>query len=225
MPIIVDLAQPISDRTDPQLMFNSRGGGVALNAMEQVISPLTAVWRWRCVLPIHNAAGARSIRVVKAKLQGRFNYLRTRVCDRYRISRREVGAVNGEVPYSDSAFHSDGTGFALAQPNTELLSGATRGSTTITALALPLAGAMTAGVFFSINEYLYQVEDWEADGAAISIKFSPPLRAAVYEGDTVDFDAKAIWNLESDDTGRLDLRLGRFGAVELNLVEALGRSA
>lgn len=226
MPTIVDLAQPISDRSDPHLIYNSRGGGAALNGVEQVISPLTAVWRWDCIVPVNNAARARSIRVVKSKLMGRFNYLRTRICDRYRITRRDVGAVydGSSVPYGDGAFHSDGTGFALAQPATSMLVAAARSATSIVVLGSPLAGGMTAGVFFSINDYLYQVEEWETDGVAMNIVFSPPLRAAAEEGDTVDFDAKAIWSLEADDTGHLDLRIGRFGAVQLKLVEALGRS-
>lgn len=226
MPSIIDLAQPISDRSDPQLIYNSRGGGPALNGVEQVISPLTAVWRWSCIIPVNNDARARSIRAVKSRLQGRFNYLRTRVCDRYRLSRGDIGATfNGDsVLFEGDVSFSDGSGFALAQPATELLSPAMLNSTTIVVLASPLAGAISAGVFFSINDWLYQVDDWEVDGAAINITFSPPLREAAVEGDTVDFDAKAIWTLEQDDTGMLDLRLGRFGAVELKLVEALGRA-
>lgn len=44
------------------------------------------------------------------------------------------------------------------------------------------------------------------------------------EGDEVDFDAKSIWVLDTDDQGRMPLRLGKRGEVELNLTEALGRS-
>lgn len=225
MPEIINLALPISDRTDPRLVPISRGGGTSLNGQEQVLSPLTSVWRWKAVLPIHNAGGARSWRAVRAQLKGRWNYLRVRVCDQYRISRASVGATydGKQVPYSDGAFHSDGTGFKLAQPNAPLLVPAARGATSISLPASAFTGAMSAGLFFSIDDRLYVVTDWEQDGAALNLTFEPPLRAAADEGDTADFDAKAIWTLESDDTGTMDLRLGRFGSVELNLVEPLGR--
>ncbi|MCY1380615.1 hypothetical protein D9M69_684530 [compost metagenome] len=58
----------------------------------------------------------------------------------------------------------------------------------------------------------------------LDITFEPGLRVAADEGDLVDFDAKAIWVLDTDDMGRMPLRLGRFGEVELNLTEAIGRA-
>ncbi len=229
MPSIIDLAQPISDRTDPLLVPNTRSGGVALNGMEQVISPLTSIWKWRIILPINTVGRARAWRAVNAKLKGRFNYLRARVCDQYRIGRRSIGASypGDSVPHSDGAFFSDGTGYALAQPTSAVQVAAARGATSVRVLASDFAGAMTAGVFFSINDYLYVVTDWELAGTTeeyIDVTFEPPLRAAIDVDDTVDFDAKSIWVLDTDEMGRMPLRLGRFGEVELNLTEALGRS-
>lgn len=223
MPDIINLSQPISDRTDPRLVPNTRSGGPAINGEEQIISSLSSVWRWTAHLPIHNKATARSWRLTRALLEGRWNYLRTRICDRYRLSRREVGATySGDVPYSDGAFHSDGTGFALAQPSAPILAAAERHATTITISAPEFGGAMSAGLFFSINDRLYVVTGWEQDGDEYELTFKPPLRADVEEGDTADFDAKAIWRLESDDEGKADLRQGRFGSVQINLVEPLG---
>jgi len=230
MPTIIDLAQPISDRTDPILVPNTRSGGTALNGMEQVVSPMTSIWKWRVVLPINTVGRARAWRAVNAQLDGRFNYLRARVCDRYRIGRSDVGAsYNGtQVPHSDETFFSDDTGYGLAQPASAVQVAAARGANSVRVLASDFDGGMTAGVFFSINDYLYVVTDWEIpedDDTVIDITFKPGLRAAADEGDTVDFDAKAIWVLDSDEAGRMPLRLGRFGEVELNLTEALGRSA
>ena len=230
MPSIIDLALPISDRTDPILVPNTRSGGVALNGLEQVVSATTAIWKWPSIsVPINTVGRARTWRAVNAKLEGRFNYLRLRICDQYRIGRQAVGAVyNGnEVPHSDETLFSDGTGYKLAQPRAPILGAKARGSTTVRIAASNLNGGMSAGVFFSINDYLYVVTDWELAGTAeefIDISFKPPLRVAATEDDEVDFDATSIWVLDTDDIGKMALRLGRFGQVELSLTEALGRS-
>lgn len=231
MPEIIDLAGlPISDRTDPILVPNTRSGGVAINGVEQISGPLTAIWRFRVVLPINSVGRARSWRATLAKLDGRWNYLRLRVCDRARIGRRDVGAWSGSdpVPHSDDSFFSDDTGYGLAQPASSVQVAAARGATSLQVLASDFDGAMTAGVFFSVADWLYLVTDWsvnEDDDTKLDITFKPPLRVAADEGDTVDFDAKSVWILDADDTGRMPLRLGRFGEVELNLTEAIGRSA
>lgn len=230
MPSIIDLAQPISDRTDPILVPNTRSGGQSISGIEQVISPLTARWQWRIVLPINTVGRARAWRATLAKLDGRFNYLRARVCDRYRIGRRDVGAWSSSdpLPHSDNSFFSDDTGYRLAQPSSPVQVAAARGATSVCVLASDFAGAMTAGVFFSISDYLYVVTDWdlnENDETMLDITFKPGLRVDADEGDTVDFDARAVWVLDSDEAGKMPLRLGRFGEVELMLTEAIGRSA
>lgn len=230
MPEIIDMAGlPISDRTDPLLVPNTRSGGVAINGVEQVVSPLTSIWKFRAVLPINTVARARAWRATVAKMDGQFNYIRLRVCDQYRIGRRDVGAwsPSDPVPHSDDTFFSDDTGYALAAPASPAQVSAVRGATSLRVLASDFAGAMTAGVFFSVNDYLHIVTDWELnedDETLLDITFKPPLRAPVDAGDTVDFDAKSVWVFDTDETGRMPLRLGRFGEVELNLTEAFGRS-
>lgn len=224
MPDIINLAQPISDRSDPRLLPYTRSGGAAMNGTEQIISPQSSVWKWTAYLPIHNAGTARSWRLTRVLLEGRWNYLRTRVCDRYRMTRRDIGAnyPGDQVPYSDGALHSDGTGFKLAQPNAPILSHAVRGATSIVISANEIGGALSAGLFFSINDRLYVVTGWEEDGDEYALTFKPPLRAAVEEGDTADFDAKALWQLDTDDEGKADLRIGRFAIVQINMTEPLG---
>jgi hypothetical protein len=229
MPEIIDMAGlPISDRTDPMLMANTRSGGVAINSMEQVVSPLTSIWRWRIVLPINTQARARSWRAIAARLDGRFNYLRVRACDRYRIGRRDVGAIDGtSVLHGDDTPFSDESGYALSSPASPVQVAAARGATSVRVLASDFSGAMSSGVFFSIADYLYVTTDWALagdDDEYIDLTFKPGLRVAAAEGDAVDFDATAVWVLDADETGRMPLRLGRFGEVELNLTEALGRS-
>jgi hypothetical protein len=223
MPDIIELTLRMSDRTDPQLSQNTRSGGVAINGSEQIISPLSARWTFSAVFPIRNAGDARTIRRAKSKLKGRFNHLLLRVCDQYRISRRDVEAYHPEVAvsHSDGASFSDGTGYARAQPKSPVMLAASLHATEIVFRASDLGNGMTSGVFVSINDRLYHIDDWELDGTNYVAQISPPLRAAITTSDEVDFDAKCLWRLVSDDEGQLQLSAGRLGAVTLNLVEPI----
>jgi hypothetical protein len=224
MPEIFNLSLPITDRTDPRLVSNTRSGGAAINGQEQIISPLSAVWKWTINLPLNNDTRVRGWRMLRHQLQGRWNYVRIRVCDCYRLNRAEVGATGlAPVLYADGVPHSDGAGFKLAQPSAEILALAPKGAKSIEIAATGLNDAMSAGLFFSIADRLYVVTDWERIGETYRLGFEPGLRvAAVPETDVVDFDAKSVWRLESDDEGRTDLRLGRFATAQINLIEPLG---
>lgn len=215
----------ITDRSDPHLSPLNRSGGQAMNGEEQVIGTGASRWVWRLTLLIRNAGDARSWRATKTPLEGRLNYLRTRVCDRYRLTRREIGAYptsGPALPFSDGTSFSDDTGFQLAQPSTTLSEEAAEGDTSIVVAAAPLGDYMSSGLFFSIDDWLYQVTGWEAEGTDFVLTFMPPLRSAPGES-PVDFNPTAVWVLASDDEGQVDLSQGRFGAVTLNLIEAIGR--
>ena len=223
---IIDLpsALRISDRSDPHLSPLNRSGGVAMNGEEQVIGTGASRWIWRAVLPIRDAASARALRWVKSQLKGRINYLRVTVCDQYRITRREVGwlSSDGTMWDNDQPFDNNQPWAAL-QPVSTLDASASEGATTIVIDADAVSDFMALGVFFSLDDWLYQVTDYSISGDDMTLTFEPPLKADATSGAFVLFHPRSIWVLASDDEARLDLRNGRFGAVELNLVEAIGR--
>lgn len=214
-----------SDRSDPILIPMNRSGGRSINGMEQIISPLSSAWTWRAVFPIRNVGAARSLRVARSKLKGRLNFLRVHVCDRYRINRREIGAWSelDVESYSDTAYFDDGSGFALAQPSAPVMALAPALSHTVTVRASDFGGAMTAGVYFSIDNWLYHVDAWELVDDTYELTISPPLRAAVTTAMVADFDARSIWKVTDDQAGSVDFASGRFGAVTLVLEEAIER--
>lgn len=227
-PIIVDFPPNLkfTDRTDPQLIPNNRSGGVAIDGSEQVISPLSERWSYRVNVPIRNADEIRSLRVTVSKLKGRYNYLRLNLCDQYRITRKDVGAVNpgkSWVPFSDDAPFSDGVGFALARVNSPVMIAAAEGADIVYIRASDFAGTMTAGVFFSIDGWLYLVDGWDLIGSNYRIQFSPPLRRPATVSSTADFSARSIWILTDDEVGRLDLQIGRLGTVTFDLIEPILR--
>ncbi len=163
MPDIVDFpgGLPFGDRSDPQLVFNTRSGGVSINGFEQIVSPLSQRWEWSVSIPVHRSHKARGLRAFLAKMRGRFNYARIRMCDQYRINRREMGAVpgfvrGGSVPHSDGAYFSDGAGYEMAHGTTELPSAPVAGQTTLT---VDPGFLVRPGTYFSINEWLYVVTD------------------------------------------------------------------
>jgi len=233
MPDIVDLPGNlrISDRSDPQLIAMTRSGGLSISGFEQIVSPLSQRWVWRATIPIRNKGQARSLRVVLAQLQGKYGYLRTRICDQYRVSRREMGATPitdpDGIPHSDEAPFSDDYGYALAGGTTNLVSPANAGTST---LVLDTDIPLSVGIFVSINSWLYVITkiddpaDLDNPGAQRTVHIAPPLRDPVTTEDEVNFDAECLWRLASDDTGSLDLRVGRFGTVTLDLVEPVGRT-
>lgn len=243
----------ISDRSDPMLVPMTRSGGMALNGDEQIISPLSARWEWSITVPIRTKDQARALRAILAQAKGRFNYLRVRVCDMYRISRREMGAspFTGEVPHSDMTYFSDGSGYQLSGGSAEIAS-TIAGQTSFT---VDPGFEISSGTFFSIDDWLYVITDVDdadispADGWVLETGSwvdtgywlegldwaeYPPLsttnRTIHFEppiresgGEEMLFNATAIWRLASDREGQLPLTIGKFGTVTINFVEPVGR--
>lgn len=225
MPDIVDFPTGlrISDRTDPMLVSASRSPGAAINGFEQVISPLSQRWEWTVSIPVFTAAHARSLRILLAQANGRFNYIRMRICDQYRMSASEIDAAGGGfVPHSDDAPFSDGSEYH-GGVSTPLGVNMQAGETSVT---IDPGFTPSAGVFFSINDWLYvidKVDDPIADETARTVHFSPPLNEGALVGDEFNFDAICLWRLATDREGLANLQQGKFGVVTLNLVEPIGR--
>ena len=63
------------------------------------------------------------------------------------------------------------------------------------------ATAVTAGTYFQLGDYLYMATSDKASGAG-TLRFQPPLRAAVASGTALDFTLpKSLWRLSSNDIG------------------------
>jgi hypothetical protein len=215
----------LTDRwTEPHLAFQTRSGGMALNGDEQLLSGLSARWELRVEVAIHTEADARSFRAIKTALKGKFGYLRLPLIEPSRITRGDIGAVPGRVWFGGGTGFSDGSSFALAQPSAPLVAAASAGDDTITVAASYFSGAMTAGVYFGLNDWLHHVDGWEEDGANFILTISPPLREDAAEGDDADFTGRAVWQLAEDATGKADLSEGgQHGVAELMLIEPVGR--
>lgn len=219
----------IADRTHPQLMSNTRSGGMALNGAEQIVSPASAMWRWQVQIPLRTRADLRALSVLLDQLQGRYGYLRIRMCDATRLTRGDMGAVDSDVPHSDGAFFSDGVGYALADGYVNPEAGAAAGASS---LSLDLDGfPAVSGTPFSVDGWLYRIKsiddpaDLDNPGTVRTINFSPPLRDAVFTGSEVRWGCDVVWRLATDEEGQATLRAGKLGTATLNLVEPIMREA
>lgn len=215
----------LTDRADPFLIANTISGGEGMDGSEQVVSALSFRWRWRVSFPVKSAVEVRQLRALRTKLKGRFNYLRMRVCDMYRLTADAIGASYPDdgVPHDDDAPFDDDYGYAASPVHSPVTADAAAGDTTLRVRASDFAGEMAAGLFFSVGEWLHQTEDFELDGTDYVLTIAPPLREDVFAGSIANFDAVALWAFASDDEGGADLRLGKTGVVKLDLIEPVGR--
>lgn len=215
-------ALTITNRMDPHLVFNTISGDMAFGGIEQVLAPESSVWQWEITIPAFSENQIKALRILRSRAKGRFNYIRIGLCDSFRITREDVGlSSTGPVPHSDGSLFSDGSGYDVSQPSSEIIADTPRNSSLIT--IQPIA-EMSAGIFVSIDYWLYHIDDWyEDDDGNYAVQISPPLREPVAAGDQVDFTATSIWVFDSDTTARLDLLIGRFGSVDIGLREPVGR--
>ena len=80
----------------------------------------------------------------------------------------------------------------------------TSGTTAIRAeelTATVASGAVTAGTYFQLGNYLYLVTE-NKSASSNTLKFQPPLREAVANGTALDFTLpKSLWRMASNDVG------------------------
>lgn len=216
----------IAGRSMPLLERFTRSAGPGWSGQEQILSALGERWTYRIDVPIHDAPSARSLRTILARLRGRYNYLRIAIHDAYGTSRAAVGAWSAldVVPHSDGAFFGDGSGYALSEPATSVLADAAEGERRLVVDAGALGDdGLVAGVFFSVDDWLYMVTGVDPSGADAIISFEPALRDDVIAGSEARFSARGLFRLASDTEGDAFLASGRLGTVGLSLIEATGR--
>lgn len=226
MTTIIDWNLPISDDTAPRLENFTRSAGPGYSGREQIVSPRSKRWTYSFRVPVIDEATSRRFRVIMESLEGRFNYLRIRICDPYRLRRRDYGLPEpGEpIPYSQPVFHSDGTGFAPVRVTlVPILQGVASGNE-IYINSQTLNDALPTGVWFSINGFLYLVTGavvWEP--GITRVTFQPALREPVIALQEIDFDPKFVGYLADDMDGMLDRQIRKYGIATIHLLEGFER--
>lgn len=207
--------------------------GPGFNGRSNVFFTENRVWRgsvtlgkiWGQTIPKH--------RSFINSLKGRSSILRVRVCNPHhetgagtqqeflqRVGFAAADISQGYLPFSSGDPFSDMNGFDLptGEAPTSLRSAAA-GSTTLIASGF-LANFMGAGLFFSINDHLYEVAS--VDGRAIT--FHPPLREGVAPGDVMNLSPTVLVRLAGDAEGQISQVGGRIaGPVTVSFEEVFQR--
>lgn len=210
-----------------ELMWNTRGGGAGLNGIEQIVSPLSALWSMSITLNVGTEEWLRGYRALKAEMKGRFGWIRFPLFDPHRVRRADAGwDDSAPIPFSDGTFFSDGSGFASPDITTTVAVAGEIGDEEVAFVVDPtLNDALGTGHYLSINDYLHLVvRPLEKAGDNRIYKIAPPLRADIASADEVKIGRPTmLCRLADDKSGSVSLKYGRFGEPHLDFVEVLAR--
>lgn len=206
-------------------------GPATISGLRQVVGSDAGFWRATLGgVPIRTADQVREWRGLIAAAQGGLEDIIVGPFDCRQAPRplRHCGVTTGGTPHSDGALFSDGSGYSESLVRMSLHADAALRATSIT-INIAIAGDIRRGMYFSIANRLYIVTSIPSvliaggaygAGRRVSFNFLPPLRAAAVAGANVEFgDPKATMRLADSDTGRLELKTGRFGDPSVDLVE------
>lgn len=220
---IIDMPDEIAERIANQnLWLRGRTGtaGKGVSNREQILFTENRIWQCPVDLVTMPDSLRLTARLFAQRLNGRVNVLRMPVCNRGTlryfgddaefytsagISPENVAA--GSTPFFDGERFEGGAGFALPDTAEPTVSSAVFEGDTQIKLAGAIALNLEAGARFSINGFLYQVEENDRG----NITFAPPLREDVAAGAEVKVsEPEILMRLAADDGYEPYERLGRF---------------
>lgn len=209
----------------------SRGGGLSLEGSEQIVASGSGRWRARVEVSAirasesHREDAVLALRTLIAEMEGRVGEVLLPSFDAY-VPRDSLGrkfSACAVAPLGGGIYFFEHWGFEQTEIIHATLEGAAAlRATTIVADILEGQG-LRPGQYFGIGERLYRAKSvTPTTGSLVSIRFGPPLREAVADGERVILDRPVCrTRFASDDTGELEIQMGRYGTCTLDFVEAL----
>lgn len=207
-------------------------GGVSILGNEQIrVAPSTR-WRARFSGPVATEASVLAWRAFVAGMGGRAGTVLVPKWEAFGprdVNGRRLSEV-GTALYGDDGLFNDGVNFDLSGWGQD-------DSTVYATLAAPAAlnatqisvnyaegiDGVRPGQYFGIGQRLYMVtQTWQVDeGEPTNIRFTPWLREDMAAGATVIIDRPVcLMRFAQDQTGELELDMGRWGSGGLEFVEA-----
>lgn len=205
----------------------SRSGGLSLTGSEQVIASNASRWRARLVMPVLSDASVLAWRAFVSLMEGRAGTALVPKWDNYGVLDMN-GRQFGEEPiaaYGDGVLNFDLTGFGQSddQVHAQLAASAALGATRLSVTVNNGEGPRP-GQYIGIADRLYMVQAaWKvAPEDSLRLQVWPRLRASASIGARVILDRPVcLMRFATDQTGELELDMGRWGAPGLEMVEAI----
>ena len=205
----------------------TKTGGPALNGFTQVVGPPNDIWRAEFTFPPQQQDGVRLYRALQADMAGRLVGAWLKVWDRFGWDYATAYGVTqptADIPFSDTALFSDGSGFAPPKLRVPLDVAGSQYDVEVTLDSTQLVGAVPSGVYVSIGGWLHQViAAGAASGGQVVMRIRPGLREDFAVGTEVDFEPRVLVRFASDETGRLPLNFGRWGEPTIQVEEVMNR--
>lgn len=208
----------------------TRSGGASISGAEQIIASPATRLRARMTLPAMNERTILSWRALVAGMSGRagtvlvptWNVFAARDANGRRFNTHDAVRWGGDIGQEGVSFDLSGWGQDDTPVYATLADDVAINATEITVNYAEGIDGLRPGQYFGIGQRLYIVtQTWqENEGDPVHIRFTPWLRAAASGGDTVIIDRPVcLMRFAQDQTGDLDLDLGRWGSGGLEFIE------
>jgi hypothetical protein len=220
---------PVTAWDQPALQGAQVLGPESIGGVQQSLASPTWRWRMGATITIHRPDQSRALLGFLARLDGIRGTIRVPICSPGLTVREpwEVLYRDG-IPWTGDGgdrLFAEGMGWAYPGRGYEvpLAAPATRGAPDITIPMAVLAGVLRPGHHITIGEDMHIVQGvWAAPGGT-RIDIMPPLRRDHAAGTAFYARATGLFRLASPEVPRLAQSLGRFGSLNIPLVECWER--
>lgn len=208
----------------------TRSGGVTVLGNEQIVTSPSARWKASFSGPVVNETSVLTWRAFVGGMGGRAGTVLVPRWGIYgptdqngRRLNRHGSATLGGTPRRQALFDLSGFGQDDEPVFATLAAAAAVNATQISVNYAEGIDGVRPGQYFGIGQRLYLVtQTWQEDeGEPTQIRFTPWLREGAAAGATVIIDRPVcLMRFAQDQTGELELDMGRWGRGGLEFVEA-----
>lgn len=205
----------------------SRSGGQSMTGSEQITVSNAGRWRATLTMPVLTNESILSWRAFISMMEGRAGTCLVPKWDNYGV-RNVNGREFNEAPiaaYGNDTLNFDLSGFGQSddvvhsQLQVPVAAGATR-----LRLIINDGDGPRPGQYIGIGQRLYMVQAaWqETETGPLHVQIWPRLRASAVMAEPVILDRPVcLMRFANDQTGELELDMGRWGSPGIELVEAI----
>lgn len=189
----------------------------------QVVSQDAGIWRATFGdIYVRGRFPVVMFRGIATELEGRLGKIIVPLCRSYQPASLEAieGGILTAVPHSDETFFSDDAGY-VGETVSVVLVGAVAARATAMSVNIVFGGTLMPGHHFSVGDRLYRIKTVTyTSGTTANITVRPPVREAIADGTSLDFEQPVCrMRLATDTEMDLELALRREGNPTVNFIE------